>query len=57
MANLFTNGTEASLLHLILCDVEWTLCKMVLTTAFAEEACMVHGFTLQVQVARATRTL
>ena len=45
MANLFTNGTEASLLHLIFCD------------AFAEEACMVHGFTLQVQVARATRLL
>ena len=57
MANLFANGTEASLLHLILCDVEWTLCKMVLTTAFAEEACMVHGFTLHGQVARATRTL
>ena len=33
------------------------LCRMVLTTAPANEACMVQGFTLQVQVARATSTL
>ena len=30
------------------------LCRMVLTTTRANEACMVQGFTLQEQVARAT---
>ena len=33
------------------------LCRMVLTTTRANEACMVQGFTLQEQVARATSTI